>query len=368
MQDPLFYNRTSHMSGRFWDRRLSVSMRPLVAILLYVCAWATFPPAFADQKPAPTEGQEFLRAARQAIAHGEPSKAESLARARPGADPVAAAVLGQLALRRGKHDEALTLLEPAAAKEPDGEAALTLGQLHLYLGRAQDGTRLLKDVYRQTSSRGDAESLFRAARAAQALGQARDANALFRAASGAGDDPAIATAWGLLFLEKYNRPEALRSLQEALKRDAGWAPALAGVARVLADENPPAAAAAATKALEIDAELTDAHLLLAELELDNSRRDAARERIDKVLAINPSHLEARAWLGAMSYVRGDQAEYEAEVKRVLAISPAYGDVYRIAGDLAAQELPLRRSGRRSPARPWPSIRRAARRTPTSACT
>ncbi len=83
-------------------------------------------------------------------------------------------------------------------------------------------------------------------------------------------------------------------------------------------------------------DLTDAHLLLAELDLDNSRRDAAKERIDKVLAINPSHLEAHAWLAAMAYVRGDQAEYDAEVKRVLAISPAYGDVYRIAGDLAAR--------------------------------
>ena len=111
---------------------------------------------------------------------------------------------------------------------------------------------------------------------------------------------------------------------------------MAGLARVLADENPPAAAAAATKALEIDGDLTDAHLLLAELDLDNSRRDAAKERIDKVLAINPSHLEAHAWLAAMAYVRGDQAEYDAEVKRVLAISPAYGDVYRIAGDLAAR--------------------------------
>jgi tetratricopeptide (TPR) repeat protein len=324
------------MRGIREHRRLSVSMRLLVAVFLYVCAWATFPPAFADQPPVPTEAQEFLKTARRALAHGEAGQAESMARARPGADPAAAAVLGQLAVRRGKYDEAVTLLEPAAAQEPEGEAALTLGLLHIELGRSQAGSRLLAEVHRLNSSRGDAESLFRAARAAQALGRARDANALYRAASGAGDDPAIDTAWGLLFLDKYNRPEALRSLQEAMKNDAQWAPAHAGLARVLADENPPAAAAAATKALEIDGELTDAHLLLAELDLDNSRRDAAKERIDKVLTINPSHLEAHAWLAAMAYVRGDQAEFDAEVKRVLAISPAYGDVYRIAGDLAAR--------------------------------
>jgi tetratricopeptide (TPR) repeat protein len=310
-------------------------MRPLVAILLYVCAWATFPPAYADQKAVPTEAQEFLEAARRAIAHGETSEAESMARSRPGADPAAAAVLGQLAIRRGKYDEAVSLLEPAAAQEPDGEAALTLGQLHVQLGRTEAGTRLLTAVYRQNLVRSDAEAQFRAARAAQALGLPREAKMLFQSAS-ASKDPAIDTGWGLLFLEKYNKPEALRSFKEALEKDPKWAPAHAGVARVLADENPPAAAAAATKALEIDAEFTDAHLLLAELELDNSRRDNARARIDKILAINPSHLEARAWLAAMSYVRGEQAEFEAEVKRVLAISPGYGDVYRIAGELAAR--------------------------------
>ena len=316
--------------------RLPVLMRPLVVALFYVCAWATFPPAFADQNPAPAEGQEFLKAARRAIAHGRASEAESMARGRPGQDPAAAAVLAQVAIRRGKYEEAQTLLEPAASREPEGEAALILGLLHVQLGRAKAGTTLLTVVQRQSSARTDPESLFRAARAAQALSNARDANTLYRAAAGAADDPAIHTAWGLLFLEKYQRGEALRSFKDALKVDAEWAPAHAGLARVLADENPPAAAAAANKALEIDGELLDAHLLLAEQELDNSRRDAALEHINKVLAINPKHLEARAWLAAMAYIRGDKPEFDAEVKRVLDINPAYGDVYRVAGDLAAR--------------------------------
>ena len=315
--------------------RLPVLLRPLVVILLSVCAWATFPPAFADQTSAPAQGQDFVKSARRAIAHGRISEAESMARARPGQDPAAAAVLAELAIRRGKYEEAQTLLEPAAAREPEGEAALALGLLHIQLGRSQAGTGLLKVVQRQASTRTDAESLFRAARAAGALSNAREANGIYRALA-ASDDPAVHTGWGLLFLEKYQRGEALRSFKDALRLDAEWAPAHAGLARVLADENPPAAAAAANKALEIDGELLDAHLLLAEQELDNSRPDAARDRINKVLAINPSHLEAIAWLAAMAYVRGDQSEFDTEVKRVLAINPAYGDVYRIAGDLAAR--------------------------------
>ena len=35
-------------------------------------------------------------------------------------------------------------------------------------------------------------------------------------------------------------------------------------------------------------------------------------------------------------MRDDQAGFDAEVKRVLAINPAYGDVYRVAADLAAR--------------------------------
>ena len=317
-------------------RRLTVSMRPPVVIFLYICAWVAFPPAYAGQNQRQAATESFIAGARAAMAHGRREDAESMARRRPAGDSDAAAILGALAAGRGRYDEAVATLEAAAQQAPDGEAALVLGLLHVQLGRAAPGAQLLSEVYRQNSARRDAESLFRAARAAQGLGRARDANALYRLASAASDDPAIDAAWGLLFLDKYNRAEALRSLQEALKRDPQWAPAQAGLARVLAEENPPAAAAAAEKALELDPELADAHLLLAELDLDNTRRDAARERLATVLRINPSHLEARAWQAALAYVTGDRAAYDAEVGRALAINPAYGEIYRITGELAAR--------------------------------
>jgi cellulose synthase operon protein C len=317
-------------------RSLRKALRPAVAVLLYVCAWATFPPAYAGQNQAPTETDSFIAAARRALAHGGVGAAENLARQRPAGDPAAAAVLGQLAVRRGQNDQALALLEPAAKREPTGEAALQLGLLYQQLGRAEAANLLLNAVVQQSMS-GPAEGIFRAARAAQALGgRARDANALYRAADAASADPAIDTEWGLLFLEKYNKPEALRSLQEAIKADPEWAPAHAGLARVLADENSQAAAASARKALEIDPNLADAHLLLAELDLNNSRDEDGRAKIQAVLGINSSHLEARAWLAAISYVGDDQAAFDAEVKRVLAINPAYGEVYRIAADLSAR--------------------------------
>ena len=319
----------------FSPRRLSGFLRPSIAFLLYMCAWATFPPAYARQT-APADPQSFAATARRAIARGRPAEAEALAKQRPAGDPAAAGVLGQLAMTRGQYSEAAAILEPAASRDPGGEAALQLGLLNQQLGRAQIASRLLSQVLDRGSQSGEAEGVFRAARAAHALGRPRDANALYRAADGASADPAIDAAWGLLFMEKYNKPEALRSLQDAIKAEPEWAPAHASLGRVLADENPPEAAAAARRALEIDKQLADAHLLLAELDLNNSKYDEARARIQTVLDLNSSHLEARSWLAAIGYVRDDQPAFDAEVKRVLAVNPAYGDVYRVAGDLAAR--------------------------------
>ena len=102
------------------------------------------------------------------------------------------------------------LLEPAAAKVPDGAAALELGLLHLRLGRTDAGTTLLTAVYQRASTGGDATTMARGARAAQA------APLPFRAASATGGgDPAIDTAWGMLFLEKYNNAEAARSFRRS---------------------------------------------------------------------------------------------------------------------------------------------------------
>src|SRR5690349_6638236 len=128
--------------------RFSGVLRPCTAFLLYMCAWATFPPAYADQQ-APADPQSFAAAARRAIAHGRPAEAEALAKQRPATDGAAAGVLGLLAASRGRYDEAVALLEPAASREPASEAALQLGLIEQQLGRAQAATRHLNAVMDQ---------------------------------------------------------------------------------------------------------------------------------------------------------------------------------------------------------------------------
>jgi tetratricopeptide (TPR) repeat protein len=312
-------------------------VRPLVALFLSLCVWTAFTaPSHGQTTAAKTSASPaaFPASAWAALAHGKPAEAESLARARPADDPNAVAVLAHIAIERGRYDEAVAALAPAAARAPLSDAALELGLLQLRLGRTAPGSRLLNTIHQQSPE--DPVSRLRAARAAAALGRAREANGLFRAAAGFGPDPAVDSAWGSLFVDKYQRAEAVKSFQQALAQDDRWAPAHVGLARALAEDNAPAAAAAAGRALEIDPHLADAELLLAELDLDNTHYPEARERIDRVLAWNPAHLDAIALSAAIKYVRGDKAGFETDVARALAINPSFGEIYRAAAELSAR--------------------------------
>ena len=130
----------------------------------------------------------------------------------------------------GQYDQAATALAAAAEAAPLGDAQFELGQLHLLRGRAAEARRALEPLVAAAAQSGDGEVLGRAARAAYRLGRYEQANALFRdAAALIGDDPQLQIAWGELFLEKQNRPEALRSFRAALQTDRRNAAAFAGL-------------------------------------------------------------------------------------------------------------------------------------------
>lgn len=325
----MVYNRAKLMQRRFFGTAR------LLLILVLLVTFGTADSAVRPPQATAAQG-DFARAAAAAIAHGQRDAAERLAAARGAEDPAAAVVLAQLAVSRGKYREAQALLEPVVAHDPAGEAALELALLYRTIGRQGDAQPLLTAVFRKGPTSSDPAALVRAARAAHALNRPREAKAFFLDAGRAGaPTEVVETAFGRLFLEKYNPAEALKSFQAALAADPNWAPALAGLARVLEDEDPPKAAAAAEKAITIDPALADPHLLLAGLHLDADRDAEAKAEIDKVLAVNPSQLEAHALLAAMAYVKDDKAAFDGEVAAVLEINPAFGDVYRITGQQAA---------------------------------
>ena len=85
-----------------------------------------------------------------------------------------------------------------------------------------------------------------------------------------------------------------------------------------------------------------AHLFLAELAIDNDKRDEARAAVAKAQAINPNSLEAHALQGGRSpSSRARTTEYKAAIAAALKINPLYGEAYRVVGAVTAQLLPLR---------------------------
>ena len=317
------------------NRRPGFGVLCAAVALGVACVWPAA--ATAQERFTRAEEDEFHRAATRALAHGEYDEARALAGERDAADPSAAALVARLDFLRGEYEAAEARLAPVAEANPISAAGLELALLQQYLGRRDEAAARLRVLVDRLQRSPDAVDLYRAARAARALGRYRQANTLLRNAAGAApDDPAIETLWGDLFGEKYDQAEASQSYIAALEIDDEWAPALLGMARALADTNPPQASAAASRAIEIDPDYLDAHLFLAQRSLDDRDHEAGRASLERALAINDRSLEARSLLAAVAYVEDRLDDFEAEVQRVLDINPTYGEVHRVAGNLTAR--------------------------------
>jgi cellulose synthase operon protein C len=258
-------------------------------------------------------------------------------------DPRSIAIRARADIARGRYAEAEKLLSGPAKAQPRSDAALELGLLQLMLGRRAEGTSTLERVL-DLSEPGTAADYLRLARAASGLGHAisdaqmyRDANSYFQNANRlAPGDPVINTAWGELFLEKYEREEAVKSFDVALKADEENVAAIVGKAHLTIEENPPNAKAEIERALKTNPSYTPAHLFAAEIALDERRRDDAKASIEAALKVNPNSLEARSLQAAVAFLEGREADFERQAQEVLKINPVYGEVYRTVGDHLAR--------------------------------
>jgi tetratricopeptide (TPR) repeat protein len=301
---------------------------------LAVCAVTSIALATSSSGQTPGADQSPAAAAARALNTGQYDEIERLLAS--STDERSVVLRGRAQIARGRYTEAEKLLNSRATANPGGDAALELGLLQLYLGRRQEGTRTLQLVLSR-SPESTPLDLLRLGLAARALGRFQDANSFLRGANArAPDDAVINTAWGELFLEKYNRADAVKSFQAAVKAAAEHVPAHLGLAQALAEENPPAARSAIESVLKLNANYVPAHLLLAEFALDNRERAEARTSIKRALDVNPNSLEARSLEAAIALLDGRTAEFQTLADGVLKLNPAYGDVYRVAGDHLAR--------------------------------
>jgi tetratricopeptide (TPR) repeat protein len=293
----------------------------------------------AGLAPLVTAEQQSVAQARQTAERswlgGRFDEVDTVAQAFPKDESIG--VFHALAIAaRGDLVGAEAILKPFAAANPGGEAALELGLLQLGVGRRTEGRQTLTLILMADVRNPTARDYLRAARAARAMHRVDDADSYFKDAIRlAPTDVKLNTEWGDFFVENHANGEAAKSYQEALKVSPDYAPALVGMGKALADENPPQAAMFAQQALKQNPNNADAHLLLAEMAVYQDKKAEARASIDRVLALNPRHLEALAMKAALAYVDGDTAGYNETVAEALKIHPTYGELHRIVGSITA---------------------------------
>lgn len=314
---------------------LPVAGRPLVAraVLALLCA------SLVATSPQPVDAQAAAggrAGVERALLTGRYDEVHTLA-APLGADPAIAVLRARAYAAVGRYAEAEKVLQPAVAETPISDAAVELGLLRRLQGRRVEALRTLSLILSRDIAGAAAADYVRAGRAARALGRFQQANDFFReAVRQAPTDLNANLAWGELFLEKYERGEAARSFEAALRADAQHPLALMGMARTVADDNPPMARKLAQQALAVNPNDAGAHVLLAQLALDDLKRADAKAEIDKALAINPNSLDALALSAALAWLEKRTADQTAATEAVLKINPLYGEVHRVIGGVSAR--------------------------------
>ena len=307
-------------------RRFRGARRP-VRLLLSALLMCAAPTVSAQDRPF---------AFRADLAHGDLAAIEQFARDNP-AHPDVPVALALVARARGDETSAIAQLKPPA-ESGHIDAALELGLLYSEIGRRAEAREAFERLGGALQPDSDGMMYARTARAVAAIGDPRQANALYRAAAERdAAEPAIHAWWGDLFLSRHEDDEAARAYRDAIARDARWAPAHLGLARALASSDPDAAAASLARALEIDPAFVEAHLAAVDRAVDADRRDEAAAALARAEASGPARYDVQARRAVLALLEDRAAEFEALAAVLVARRPASGEVFRIAASAMARQ-------------------------------
>lgn len=165
-----------------------------------------------------------------------------------------------------------------------------------------------------------------------ALGQAKQANELFRAAVDADPtNPDIRVRWGYLFEQTHNEGEAVGLFREALEIDEDHVAAKLGAAWVMGKRFDPKSQAAVEEVMKGHDDLILGHLLIARLALEVGEMEIADQHLasslEKVEASERSPLETYALHAAYDLVNGVSVDDSEWTAKALAYNPTYGQIY-----------------------------------------
>jgi tetratricopeptide (TPR) repeat protein len=235
-------------------------------------------------------------------------------------------------LFEGKDDAARAKLEPLTRVNAGGDAALELGLLEMRRGQRQQGFRRLDPIasVRVFRSPDDYYHLARAAEGIREYKLAADAYTETAAVPRAD----IQASRGDLFFMRHKPGDAVTDYKKALEIDPAWIPALLGMARALADENPEGAETALQEVIKRAPNIRTS---------SSSRRNArsSRRMCRRQLphSTRPRPLARISWMrpalrAAVAYAQNDQAALDAAIARVKSIDPMSALGWRQAGEQA----------------------------------
>ncbi|MFN0119025.1 MAG: tetratricopeptide repeat protein [Blastocatellia bacterium] len=180
-----------------------------------------------------------------------------------------------------------------------------------------------------------ADQMALVARALIHLDKYQDANDMILSAISDDEECVDAQLTGAeAYTEKYNYEDAAKFIEDALKVNPNSARAFLAIAANKKISGGDDMKKAIDKALEINPNYNDARVLRAYTSLEAEEFDKVAADIDAALKINPNAANARAIRAAQFWLQDRNAEFDNEVKAILAINPRYGMLYETLSHFA----------------------------------
>ena len=310
---------------------MKVSATAILAIGITISLAAQAGPG----RGAPASESAQVQRVRVALGHGDVAQARRFAEAIPaGAGRELGSAL--IDIFEGKDDAARAKLEPLARVNRLGDASLELGLLELRHGQRREGEQRLEPIVSNRAFSGP-DDYFRLARAARAVREFMLANDAYNEIAKLKLPRAdIHTERGDVFYQRHKPGDAVIDYRSAIQADPQWVPALIGLARALARENPKAAAQASADAEKIAPNHPDLWLFRAERSLEQEDLPAALAALDKVKAARPGTVDEAAFRAAIAFAQNDTAAMNAALAQAAQTDPTSALPLRRVGEAAAE--------------------------------